>query len=331
MLCFCGCANYIFASGQFFLKTENFGMRPLFEPQEKWQDVFNSNFDKEISAKQVTSHSIECNGYQVNFDWYQNGKPFLVLLALGKGATFEAKVPFIRELVKNYDVIVFDYEWQNPANLFCRISRIATPLARYFEGNYREVQSIVAFVRQQNKYKKIIGHAECYSSFMFLKAQATRYEGSPMFDKLVLDSPLWSVKNYIKSILKNPALCWDFTEGRLPDFIKTFLQYRIVSTPLDTMANFFVGNDYSVEAYLEKIDIPTLFVRGSNDPAISASDFEKIWETIKTSQKAVFVTPYHHSNSFKKEGRRRYLFIENLFIQNEFEDFVNESLKTHKH
>jgi hypothetical protein len=196
----CGSTHYIFAPEHFLLKTRSFDGMPLFEPEEKWQDPFDANFDKEIYVNQVTRHSIECDGSQVNFNWYQNGKPFLVVLALGKGATFEMKVPFIRELVKNYDIIVFDYEWQNPANLFCRISRIATPLARYFEGNYREVQAIVAFARQQNKYEKIIGHAECYSSFMFLKAQAMRDEGYLMFDKLVLDSPLWSVKNYINSI-----------------------------------------------------------------------------------------------------------------------------------
>jgi len=103
-----------------------------------------------------------------------------------------------------------------------------------------------------------------------------------------------------------------------------------VSTPLDTIATSLIWNDYSVEAYLEKIDIPTLFIRGFNDPAISSLDFEKIWQTTKTSKKAAFITPYHHSNSFKREGRRRYLFIENLFIQNEFEDFVYEALKTHQ-
>lgn len=295
------------------------GITPLFTSKTEYQKILDKKLATDINSQvKVSQHSLPIdNNTAVNFSWYQSGKSKLIVLAVGKGGLLKDKLPFIQEFTKDYDVIIFDYEWQNPAPLYKRIARTKAPLNRYFEHNYREIQTIVKYIRGLGKYYSIIGHGECYSAFMFAKAQALKQGNAPLFDKLVLDSGILSGKNAVKSLFKNPALCANPLDGESSTFIKYLVGNRLFLAFVD-----FFSNDYSVQGYLSKIDIPVLFIRGCNDTMVSDDDFQIMWKSLR-GPKAAFITPYHHSDSFKqKNARREYLHIENLFIQNSFNDFT---------
>lgn len=302
----------------YFLMTAEDG-HPLFTREHEYQEILDTKLADRIHPEvTVSHHSLGIDeGVSVNFSWYQSGKPELIVLAVGKGGLLKDKLPFIYEFTQHYDVIIFDYEWQNPAPLYRRAARIATPLERYFIHNHQEVQAIVSHVRQLNTYESIIGHAECYSVFMFAKAQALRPIGSRLFDKLIFDSGILSVKNTIKSFFKNPALCCNPLDGQSYPLTKALMGNKLFLALIDLCVR-----DYSAKDYFAAIDIPVLFVRGINDTMVSQEDFVTMWNVVD-SEKAAFLTPYHHSDSFKrKNARREYLYVENLFIQNSYNDFI---------
>jgi len=319
---FCIITNTTQAMSSYFLMTPEDDKIPLFTSKDEHQKILDTHLATTINPEiTISQHCLEIDkDVSVNFSWYQSGKAELIVLAVGKGGTPKDKLPFIKEFTQNYDVITFDYEWQNPAPLYKRLARIASPLKRYFEHNYREIHAIVNYVRQQKKYDCIIGHAECYSAFMFVKAQALNGD-IQLFDKLVLDSPILSVKNVIKSLFKNPALCANPLDGESSVLVKTLVGNKLFLKLID-----ICSKDYSIQEYLAKINIPVLFIRGMNDAMVNEGDFLTLWKTAN-DLKVAFMTPYHHADSFKqKNGRREYLYIENLFIQNAFAVLLSQNL-----
>lgn len=300
--------------------------RPLAFPEFK-KEVY----DRDIVVKCTEQYSlVREDEVDVNFTWYQNDKDALVILALGKGGLLKDKLPFVRELTKHADVIIFDYEWQNPAPLLTRMARIPTPIKRYFTDNYKEIQTIVTWIRtvqRKKQYKSIVGHGECYSTYTLAQAEALKAPGSIVFDKLVLDSPIISARSSVKEILKNPGLCCDPLTGKFPALLKSFFA---LFAPCTNRIVDFCSNEYSVLEYVEKVTIPVLFIRGQHDPMVTSTDFFKMFGHLASEQKAVFMTPFHHSNSFQWENARpQYCYIEQAFIHRGFEDFV--AFVTQKH
>lgn len=242
----------------------------------------------------------------------------VIVLALGKGAPFEYKIPFINEYLHlGYDVVEFDFEWQMPAPGLDKFSRIFSPVQRYFEHNHQEIQTLVKHIRATYAYKNIIGHSECYSGFMFAKAQAL--SDQKLFDLIILDSPILSMKKAIMTFIQNPALCSDPNAGNSPDWVKSVLSCPILVEPIKALVHV-CNKDYDVHEFMKAVSVPMLFIRGDKEPVVSDDEFYEMWNQISLEKVWLLRTPYHHSNSFKycKEvdglNRKIYLHAVQTFV-----------------
>jgi hypothetical protein len=285
-------------------------------------DLFNDNnrayFDQLLQKHDVSNYrdlAIETQrGVRVRGRLYERGHKTLIVLCLGKGAPLEECVHYAEYLVGDYDVLIFEYAWA-PLNQW---ELVRHTVNGYFTHNHEEViaaSRIARALQQRNGYQQIVGLGECYSGFTFSKAQGLReIEGEKLFDKLILDSCLVSLENYVRSLIIDPVLMYDSLKGGLPKYLKPCT--KLFCAALNKPINYLYHDDQGpveVIRYLPHITVPILFIRGTNDPSISWEDFERAWNSV-TAPKTAFITPFHHSNSFQHAGRPFYLAVVHHFI-----------------
>lgn len=264
-------------------------------------------------------------GVKIRSSLYRNNKQSLIVIGLGKGADQKAYGIYIAALSNFYDVLVFEYEWQvNKPSLYDKIFHL---VKTYFTYNHDEVLSVVGYIRNNTdsfKYDQIIGLGECYSGFMFVKAQAlAKKNNEKLFDKLILDSVFLSLDMFIAAIIKDPCMSCDPLKGGMPKIIKPLflIPYWTMYKPIAALLRPHLEG-VSMLHYLPDISIPLLYIRGANDPAITDDHFTSLWNSIGSCEKAAFITPFHHSNSFQRAGRAYYLDILRNFIDSDFMQFT---------
>jgi hypothetical protein len=237
-------------------------------------------------------------------------KQTLIVLSLGMGSTFEECEHHAKYLARQYDVLIFQYRWA-PLN---EKELVRHTVNSFFTDNHEEVIAAARLGRLL-KYEQIIGLGECYSGFMFPKAQALcERKGEKLFDKLILDSGMISLENYVRSMIVDPCLMCKPLTGGIPNCLKPCT--KLFCAALTKPVNYLYRDDHGpieVMRYLPHISVPILFIRGKNDPSISWEDFERAWNSV-IAPKTAFITPFHHSNSFQHAGRPFYLAVVHHFI-----------------
>jgi hypothetical protein len=317
----------LFGSGSktkasYSLRT-NKGLVALFQNPERYTD-FLSPYDPEkqdvlLQPRDIDLKTVSNRAFQGQL--FENSHKDVIVVGLGKGATPKDKEPYVRAFGKDYDVFIFRYDWQMPE--YQSISERIHPSKRFFEHNHEEVIAVVSYLKEQG-YQQVIGLGECYSAYTFAAAEAhATCNKKQLFSKLIFDSCWLSVKQMAASFVKDPWLSGNPLEGGSPEIVKNIMSSCFIFKPI----HFFVSlilSDLNVTDYLKYITVPTLFIRGINDPAVSSGDFDTLWGSVQHEQKAALITPFHHSNSFKRAGRNAYLYVANLFIQESFDTFLQE-------
>lgn len=296
---------------------------PVTFPQSALKNTFNRTLNVEPKKGSV---SLE-NGMEVRYEHYKTGKDTLIVFALGKGDGLRDQYrhkPYIIEFLKHYDVVVFDYAWKTSQGVTDMMKLAYQPFITTFKDSHKSVQAVVKEMRTAHEYRKIIGHGECYSAYMFAQAEGLK-EGGELFDKLVLDSPIVSARQCAYEMVSNPALnLWPLSANKHPWYEKCCGNYLAAAT---TAVMRFCSSEYFTTSVLDalgKITIPVLLIRGEHDPMVSDEDFTKAWHALGSAQKAVLKTPCKHSDSFayKNKIRGRYCYVENAFIKKEFDKFI---------
>ena len=319
----------------YFLRLPDAREIPLFQAEDNIVTTLPQNeehpeeYQKEIQARKVTDYAVTTeHGITIPVRLYENDSPNLIVLALGKGANIKDTERFVRALCPMYSVVTFNYEWHD----FSSVQWGKTPFQigkAFFDHNHEEVVAVVKFVRDlkakgQAKFEQVIGLGECYSTLTFARAQAISCQkNEPLFDKLILDSAFYSVKACAEAIIKDPWLMYDNFEGGCPSWIQAICGHWMILTPSTTVLGLFLP-DASVEQYLKEIrETPILFIRGQNDTFVLPQYFELLWGAVQHKKKAVFFTPFNHSNSFeRKKARKQYLCVIDKFINNDFDRFI---------
>ncbi|MFA6263835.1 MAG: hypothetical protein WCW33_05560 [Candidatus Babeliales bacterium] len=253
-------------------------------------------------------------GARVRARLYERGHQTLIVLSLGKGADLTECEHYAEYLIGDYDVLIFEYAWA-PLNQW---NLVRHTVNGYFMHNHEEViaaSRLARALQQRNGYRQIVGMGECYSAFTCSKAQALReLDGEKLFDKLILDSCLVSLGDYVRSFIVDPVLMYDSLKGGFPNFLKpcTKLLCAAFNRPINCLYRDAQG-PIEVTRYLPHITVPILFIRGANDPSISWENFENAWNSAR-APKAAFITPFQHANNFQYAGRPFYLSVVQHFI-----------------
>jgi hypothetical protein len=290
---------FIFSCCTCGVYASDYALRTNDGVEHSLDDLFNENnradFEQLFQKHDVSGYRDLVlqtqRGVRVRARLYERGHQTLIVLCLGKGAPLEECVHYAEYLVDDYDVLIFEYAWA-PLN---QLELVRHTVNGYFTHNHEEViaaSRVARALQQRNGYRQIVGLGECYSGFTFSKAQGLReLDGEKLFDKLILDSCLVSLEDYVRSLIIDPVLMYDSLKGGLPKCLKpcTKLLCASLNKPITYLYRDTQG-PIEVMRYLPHVTVPILFIRGKNDPSIGWEDFERAWNSVK-APKTAFITP----------------------------------------
>ncbi|MFH1832451.1 MAG: hypothetical protein ABH827_06685 [bacterium] len=213
-----------------------------------------------------------------------------------------------------YDVILFDYRWcHHYFSSLLKSILLCSPTKRMLLDEEEEIYAALDYLKKHEitrsqKYEKIVGLGECYSDFLLAKIQADAIEktGKGPFTHLILDSCWHSFKSMAESICNDPLLPISPQVGGAPGIVKKCMGSSIVKWPVLKIIFTFL-QDVCIEEYLVKLDIPVLFIYGRNDLFVLKHHFESIWKAAGKEKRAVFLTPYCHSNNLGNKPVYRFV------------------------
>ncbi len=261
------------------------------------------------------SHETVCiccdHVYLFAISYTQGDSSYVIVISLGEGVRSKLWPLYLSALSSHYNIVAFEFTSSQAS--WCNVT--CHPFKTFFDRSYLDVITVAHFVREYFKDKQVIGLGICYGAFILAQAQALSKKR--LFDKLIFDSCFLSVASCVESFIKDPMLCCDSIRGGCPQFLKCILSSRIIYKPIVTGIACCMP-EISVLPYLSDLkESPVLFIRGQQDPMVLPEHFDAMWEAV-TSPKAVYLTPFHHSNNFREAGRAHYLYSMKRFLQNDF-------------
>lgn len=305
--------------------SSDYALRISISGQDHTQPI-DKTFIKTLPPAKKSAFKVEpltlCTNSGIKFPaiFVDNKSKYVLVLGQAFPGSKESMKAFIQYLGSEFDYIIFDYRWVRMFKFVCAFSTVIHPFQKFLGEEQEEVFAVVDFLHskeneRQIKYKEIVALGECYSDFVFVKAQAlAQQQGRPFFTRLILDSCWLSLKDFVNNICFDPCLPCSPQEGGSPMFIKKFLALKYVHETISAVACFLTPQ-VSIEPYLSQLkNTPTLFIRGQSDLMVSNENFEKIWQATASDQKVALFTPRPHSDNFREDTRQLYLHFVKLFV-----------------
>jgi hypothetical protein len=322
-------------SSPFFLRIDNAWSEPknLDLNATALQNFIKKNSKKEntTNVRDITLHT--ASGLEVPMLFFDRNSDTILLIGQGLPAPKEVMYTHAN-LFSDYDVILFDYRWNdNYGSFLFKSLALCSPTQRILLDEEEEVCAVLDFLHKHKDYAKIIGLGECYSNFLFAKIQADEIKksGHGPFTHLILDSCWHSFKSFAESICDDPFLPISPQEGGAPWILKAITGCSIVKWPLLKIV-FILMHNVSIEEHLSHLDIPALFIYGVNDLFVHKDHFETIHQASKANKRAAFLTPYQHADNL--HNKSLYRFICEQFINasslTEFIDNCDDLIPLHE-
>jgi len=210
------------------------------------------------------------------------------LLVVGEGFTNARELlTSYLALFPDYDLVLFDFRGQGyrpfdlfdpftwPINLAKVTFGMDSQSAMLGKDEEKDVFAVVAHFKSQKEYKHVYGVSLCYSSFIFLKAQALR---PGLFDKIILDGCWLSLRKLIDKLKKDLKMLVNPQQG---GFSKVWpLSEWWVQDTVESLARHVWGlqidHDLNALDYISDIkDTPLLFFHSKDDLMVTREEFEQ--------------------------------------------------------
>lgn len=194
------------------------------------------------------------------------------------------------------------------------------------------IQQSIKWLRTQKKYAAIVGAGLCRSSMIYAHAQSLSPD--KLFDKLLLDSPFYSLGNFIEHIAKDPIIMLRRLQKHgLPPLGRQFLSFCKIDQMVPWICKHIWGNPYEVtmQHYMPSINIPVLFVYANQDIILSTEQMNDLWNLCPSTQKALLVTNNKHARNHLRNDRELYAHLLASFTTTPFNEFLNVATKQHVH
>lgn len=265
------------------------------------------------------------------------------LLIVGEGFTNERELvtPYLA-MFPDYDIVLFDFRGQGFRDFdfwdletwklnFAQVTfGMDSGLATLGQREELDVFAVVDHFKELKQqrdgvaYSSVYGVSLCYSSFIFLKAQAIRERLQiPLFDKIIADGAWLNVPLVVEKLKKDPKMICSPQHGGWAEkwpFNREWMQEGIL-VAADWLTGLPVESDVDILDYVKDIKaIPVLFFHAKNDLMVYQTEFEMLWNHVGTREKAAIITEYSHVRNHLN-GKEEYKWIAEMFFQNSFEDF----------
>jgi hypothetical protein len=297
----------------YLLKTSNPDQTITLEKLAEISSAYYKETNAQLDLHEACPVTLKTStGVEFSALFFNRQSDTVLILGQGFPGGKESMLSFAK-LFPDYDVIVFDYRWKdlgyalNPLNLLY-------PLKRWVYNAREEVEAVLAFLENYKHYRQKIGLAECYSTFLFVLAQAqAQRENRKAFDKLILDSCALSLLKFAERISIDPLLPISPRVGGTPEAIQAFLRSRAIRSVMLKLLHALMPQ-VTVEGYLAEIsNVPLLFIHAQNDLMVPLEHFDQIWSAVQHTPKVALITPYRHADNLRHD-KKVYRYVCEQFI-----------------
>ena len=239
--------------------------------------------------------------------WYfDRGSDTVAVLSFFHAA---AHAPYV-ESFKNVDLLIFEYQPHAITN------QLLCPYQTSLLNHAQDTQAAISWLRTQKQYASVVGLGVCRSSFIYAYAQARSH--NTHFDKLILDSPFFSIENFLHIIASDPLVTcygrnlWHVFPARVRWLFTTLGAGTIAHLLAKTL--WADTNDIHILNYTKQITVPTLIVHGTSDILLSLEQVHALWSSLGSSYKALLVTDNQHSRNHCRDDKELYAHIVGTFL-----------------
>lgn len=276
------------------------------------------------------------DGENLGCTYFNRGKEKLLVIGAGFTNDREVMTPFVA-MFQDYDLILFNYRghgyqkqswlkpWQWTYRPTSKIFGVDNTKTKLGEIEELDVFAVVDYFRAINRYKQINGLGICYSTLIFVKAQAIRQEQKQikLFDKLILDGCWLSLDNFAEKIFNDPKLLFNPQNGGWSEkwlvkqqWFKNFLRWLGDYLGKKEIENIEMTN------YIQKIkNTPLLLWYGKDDLTITRYEFETIVKKIETTPVTAIITSNKHVINHLKQ-KEFYKMACELFLEQKHDVFI---------
>ncbi len=300
-------------------ETDYFDTKRIKTDSELWKKVFAQEKAQTVTIKRE-------GGGEINAVFFDRGSDKAVIVGQGFHARKEYLIPFLK-ICSGYDLLFFDYQGHREMlGTYACYGR--STLDAYFIEPQKDVCALGNFLRDRKSYRAIIGLGMCYSGLIFSGAQALSQDaGKPLFDKLILDSSISSLKEIALQVCRDPLLFWYPKEGGTPQTLQWFLGSWPVKAFASGLGWIFLGQQFShitTENYLSHIDLPVLFIRGEHDSLVSPEISRRLYESVRADSACMVTLPSQHTLNHIKFKELYAHFVNEFIKANSVADFAQK-------
>lgn len=274
--------------------------------------------DQKLYSKEKVSNFILKTTSQIEIPtiYHDRNNEVLMIVAAALPASKESMAIFAK-MFPYYDVVLFDYRWVNQYGSFLMKSiLLGKPVEKILLDPIEELKTVIDYFTGKKIYKKVVGLGECYGCFHLAKLQSDTIKktGQGLFTHLILDSCWHSLRYFAERICYDPLLPVSPQDGGMPKIITTFTDNNMFKSVVLGFIFSFMQN-ISIKSYIASVEIPILFVHGKNDLFVPLNHFDEIWNATNKKNRAVFFTPYRHSDNLG--NKKLYKYIVEQFVDSQ--------------
>ena len=239
------------------------------------------------NTQPVTLHTAD--GVTIDALFIDRSSDHVLIVGQGCHAAKEKLIPFLK-LFTHYDLLIFDYRWLAWQRSWFSLPRILyRTLTKYFIESQQDIIAAVHFLRDKKKYTSINGLGLCYSGMLFCSAQAEslKMDNKPLFDKLIIDSALYSMKQLTQVVVEDPCLCFDNKKGGAPAIVTGILSSRPIRWLTTAAGNCILGSMFSrlkiTDAIADLGQTPLLLIHARGDKLVPLDYFWQMYDATNKS------------------------------------------------
>lgn len=306
--------------------NQELGLAKFFDTQKIVDSCWVANeFKKDKTHSEHTV--LTDDGVKIRYSFFDRKSDKLLIIGPGFTNAKEKMAPFVH-MFTDYDIVIINFRghgicaaWNfNPAY---HLLGIDTGV-QFGAKEELDIFAVVNDIRSMKNYSECIGLGVCFGAFAIAKAQAeASNKAIILFDKIILDGMWISLEKFASKIYENPALILNPQNGDAPVYVRWIFGKikNQVQWCLETLTGIKFAH-INIKEILQHIQVPTLIFYGKDDLTITRQEFEEMFTSIGSNQKAAIITNNPHVRNHLK-SKEFYKFACEAFIDTDFDKFIN--------
>lgn len=288
--------------------------------KKKYSFLNDSSYYKKYQTKKAcleafsdeiveSTFSVQNNFF--NTYYFNRSSSILVIVIPSYGGKLNDLIRFAG-IFSNTDLLIIDYNEHSVINPFFPVySFINAPTEFQRKSRVAQLINILQEVKKQG-YQEIIGASQCYGSWVVLDAQISlEASGCVGFDKLVIDSCPSGTAALLEKFIENPVTISTLGKMTGPSWVSAVT--KILYYPVRAFA-YCLYQDFSVNDFLGKIQVPVLFIHNQKDLLVTSEEFKQMYQSVNHANKASLLTDFKHLEASLK-AKELYAEIVSHFIE----------------